>query len=670
MVSTDYVLTLARREDIPFVLAMRTSLNNVGGAACTVVVGCLDATASQALAALSPAGIVSRTVPEPEAEAQAYRLLTQDASPKARILICRPRVWFAESPRHYLAGVKKGVLFNTGPFVGAFADPESFGDWLDGTAQIDFEPTPAVKPWEPKGAVAWDYSGADVVMHYVFVADRDTRSPLTFNLFRERFLPVAEEVLRMAHACRAATPDWHAAPSPPQWLGPEHALVVLERHPSSIFHIPLFGVRLGGAIAYLPASMRGTESFAQAGAQIPLPLDPQFPNDDPAAKALALAQQGEESALDALDSVLSINRHDWRAVHALCRMLMGAGRIDDVLEVTEYHLDAYPDDKVVRAVRNKAQETELMELFSTCSVSESERDSFEPLVSVLVSTYASEAFMEECLTDLAGQTIADKLEVIIVDAASPEDERSIVARWQQDHPELHIRYVRTPERIGIYRAWNLAAYLARGRYMTPFSTNDRLALDAYEALADTLESDVDSMLVYGNTKLTDNPHETFTDHTPSERGEEWVWPEYSFEYNLASCTVGPHPMWRSEAITRFGYFDERYKALADQDFFLRIGRIIRLTHIEKFTGLAWLSESALSDETKTQKELVHIRNRFLHHHVRDMVELTVFSRFVASLDPLLASGRLVAAKALLAPVRHRLPQTDLVRQLESALFGA
>jgi len=226
-----------------------------------------------------------------------------------------------------------------------------------------------------------------------------------------------------------------------------------------------------------------------------------------------------------------------------------------------------------------------------------------PLISVLVSSYNAEQFMRECLTDLMQQTIADRLEIIVIDAASPQAEGAVVADFQRRHG--NIIYVRTGTRIGVYAAWNLAIRMAQGTYLMPFSTNDRLRRDACEILARELERNPGVALTYGDSFITKIPHETFEQHT---RAGEFRWPDYSYEQLLQNCMVGPHPMWRRSVHEEIGLFDESFVALGDQDFFIRVGARWPLKHIPEFTGLYWMSDDGLSNRKEIfEPELARLR---------------------------------------------------------------
>ncbi|MBP7579461.1 MAG: FkbM family methyltransferase [Vogesella sp.] len=235
----------------------------------------------------------------------------------------------------------------------------------------------------------------------------------------------------------------------------------------------------------------------------------------------------------------------------------------------------------------------------------------EPLrkfkVTAVVSTYASGDFIGECLDDLLAQTLGEQIEILIIDAASPEHEGEVVKRYLETGAN-NIRYIRTPERIGIYAAWNMAIREARGEYLISCSTNDRLRRDACERLVHELDCNPDIALVYGDSYVTTIPHQTFEQHTLAG---VMVWPEYTFDALLNNCMVGPHPMWRRSLHATLGYFDESYLAIADQDMWLRIAEHHQLKHIPFVTGLFWQTGDSLSgDPKRSSPEISRVRNKF------------------------------------------------------------
>ena len=248
-----------------------------------------------------------------------------------------------------------------------------------------------------------------------------------------------------------------------------------------------------------------------------------------------------------------------------------------------------------------------------------------PLVSVIVSSYNAEAFMAECLEDLERQSLIDHMEIIIVDAASPQNERVVIDTFQQRYH--NILYLRTPKRIGVYAAWNMALKLATGKYVTPFSTNDRLRPDAYEILARTLDEHPEVALVYGDTYVTRTPHQTFEQH---QREGIWQWPAYSYSDLQRRCLVGPHPMWRRSVHQDVGFFDESYVALGDQDFWLRLGATRQLLHIPEVTGLYWRSSDGLSNRPEIANP-EEARLRAKYGHDKAYVSLTSAAYFDCSI---------------------------------------
>jgi glycosyltransferase involved in cell wall biosynthesis len=261
-------------------------------------------------------------------------------------------------------------------------------------------------------------------------------------------------------------------------------------------------------------------------------------------------------------------------------------------------LDDAPADDAALVSCNAAVEARAERLLAEAEhrVWRTESDAYP--VSALVSAYESGDFLGEALEDIAAQSLDAPVEIVIIDAHSPHREREIAASFAERYP--HIRYVRMAERIGIYDAWNAAIHYSRGTFLSPLSVNDRLNPDAYRLCADFLASNPEVDLAYGDTLLTDKPHQAFGSHTPSRYfNGAWRWPAFDRRDLLGNCRIGPHPMWRRSLHRTAGYFDPRYRATGDQDFWLRACRNHSFAHIGVATGLAWLTPDSLSGYNQT-----------------------------------------------------------------------
>jgi glycosyltransferase involved in cell wall biosynthesis/Flp pilus assembly protein TadD len=211
------------------------------------------------------------------------------------------------------------------------------------------------------------------------------------------------------------------------------------------------------------------------------------------------------------------------------------------------------------------------------------------LVSAIVSSYDAERFLRGKLEDLEAQTIADRLEIIVIDSASPGNEGAIVAEFQKRYD--NIRYLRTDRRETVYQAWNRGIRMANGEFVTNANTDDRLRSDCYETLVRALREHPECVLAYPDMRITEQENATFEEHRPLGTRD---WPPFDRLALMELCCVGPFPLWRRSLHEEIGYFDERYRSAADYEFWLRAAERHPFIHVPQFLGLYWLSEQTVS----------------------------------------------------------------------------
>ncbi len=230
------------------------------------------------------------------------------------------------------------------------------------------------------------------------------------------------------------------------------------------------------------------------------------------------------------------------------------------------------------------------------------------IVSAIVSAYNCERFIAGCLEDLERQTIADKLEIVVVNSGSQENEEAIVKGFEERFD--NIVYLKTENRETIYQAWNRGIKAASGKYITNANADDRHRKDAFEIMVNELESDCNIDLVYADDIVTETENETFEHHTPTGCSN---WPEFDQYQLLCKCFIGPHPMWRKRLHERFGYFDESLKVAGDYEFWLRVSEICKFKHIKEYLGLSLRSPNSAEHRSPeiTILETDRVRSKYM-----------------------------------------------------------
>ena len=235
------------------------------------------------------------------------------------------------------------------------------------------------------------------------------------------------------------------------------------------------------------------------------------------------------------------------------------------------------------------------------------------LVSAIVSTYNSEKLIRGCLEDLENQTIAENLEIIVVDSGSQQNEEEIVKEFQARYS--NIKYIKTRQRETVYASWNRGIKAATGKYITNANTDDRHSPDAFAIMVRALEENPEIGAVYADTLITDKENETFESNTARQYFNR---PNFNLRQMLLFSFFGPQPMWRRSVHQKIGYFDESLLVAADYDFFIRLAREFGALRIGEILGL--YARRSGSIENSNRDRCVSETLQILKHY-RDTIPL-------------------------------------------------
>ncbi len=288
-------------------------------------------------------------------------------------------------------------------------------------------------------------------------------------------------------------------------------------------------------------------------------------------------------------------------------VLAGIGQVEAAVDLLEARVRRAPGDAEARARLEALAGSRQEEGDATAGTGCGREEAEDVLVTAIVSTWNSERYLRGCLEDLEAQTIADRIEIIVVDSGSEQNEGDIVREFRQRHG--NIRYLRTEERETVYAAWNRAIREARGRYLTNANTDDRHRPDAFERMVEVLEARPEVALVYADCAVTRRPNARFGEVEPEGY---FRWPEFEPRTLFSVCCVGPQPMWRRALHDRYGEFDGALRVAGDYDFWLRLAPRETFVHLPEVLGLYLLApdsvEHANGELAARETEQVRRRN--------------------------------------------------------------
>lgn len=115
----------------------------------------------------------------------------------------------------------------------------------------------------------------------------------------------------------------------------------------------------------------------------------------------------------------------------------------------------------------------------------------EPLISIIVPVYGTEAYLGKCIDSILAQTLRD-FELILIDDGSPDKCGAICDRYAAE--DARIRVIHTPNN-GVAAARNAGLREVTGRFVGFVDSDDWIEPDMYEVLFRQMERDASDIAI-------------------------------------------------------------------------------------------------------------------------------------------------------------------------------
>lgn len=186
-----------------------------------------------------------------------------------------------------------------------------------------------------------------------------------------------------------------------------------------------------------------------------------------------------------------------------------------------------------------------------------------PTISVLMSVYNDEKYLEDAVESVLGQTYRD-FEFLITDDSSDDNSCEVIREYAEQ--DERIRVFTNEENQGLTRSLNDMLSKARGELIARMDADDISRKPRFEKQVALFESNPSADIVFGDTLLIDKYGDPVCQSW--RPGEEEI-----IEALGTRCRV-PHPtvMMRASAVRKVGGYDESYWTGQDHDLWQRMKR--------------------------------------------------------------------------------------------------
>ena len=203
-----------------------------------------------------------------------------------------------------------------------------------------------------------------------------------------------------------------------------------------------------------------------------------------------------------------------------------------------------------------------------------------PILSIIIPCYNSEATLETTLESVISQDFQD-WEAIIVNDGSTDSTEEIALRWVEKDSRFKY-YAKQNEGLGKTRNYGIAR--SNGIFILPLDSDNQLIKDFAEDAIAVFEKNCDIGVVYGDVEYF------------GERNGLWKVAEYEFKTILAGNYIDACAIYTKKLWIEVGGYDENmpYQGHEDWDFWVALGVLnIKFYHLNKITFRYFVSKNSM-----------------------------------------------------------------------------
>lgn len=223
-----------------------------------------------------------------------------------------------------------------------------------------------------------------------------------------------------------------------------------------------------------------------------------------------------------------------------------------------------------------------------------------PLVSVVMPVYNSQAYVATAIESILSQTFTN-FEFIIIDDCSGDESITIINRFT----DSRIILLKNEINLKTTKTLNRGIQAANGKYIVRMDSDDWSFPDRIEKQVSFMESNPDVVECGGKIIVCDKQLNQI--NVRSYPLTDSQIRSKIFYYNPFAH---PATIWRKDAIIKAGYYDEKIPLTQDYDLTFRVGKLGKLANLEDALIKLRTHEKSSSQAKSRQQELITLQIRY------------------------------------------------------------